>query len=391
MRVLVVHNLYRSENASGENISVLDEIGALRAGGWDVEVLTADSDAITQERSSLVKVGLRPIYSGRSVRNTREAIRRFRPNVALVENLFPLHSPWVIRTLTDAGVPVAAGVRSFRMWCAASTMFRDGAFCDDCVGSLVNAPAVRHGCFQGSRVRTAPLAASLALHRSTWDRVGAFLAVTDYVRDALITVGTPPGRIVVRPNFVDDPGEPTPWPERNTFIFAGRLSADKGVELLVDAWRRSEVWTRGELAVAGSGPMAPLVTAQEPVYRVRPLGLVPHDRLLRLVSDAAVMVVPSVWPEPFGRGVIEAASRGRPSLVTRSGGLPSLVEDGVTGWVAEPDVDDLAAGFRRAADRAAQRRAGRAARARFTERYTSDVSTAILDRTLTDLAATGVT
>ena len=63
MRVLVIHNLYRSENASGENLSVLDEIDGLRALGWDVEVLSADSDAITQERSSLVKVGLRPVYA----------------------------------------------------------------------------------------------------------------------------------------------------------------------------------------------------------------------------------------------------------------------------------------------------------------------------------------
>jgi glycosyltransferase involved in cell wall biosynthesis len=389
MRVLVLHNLYRSENASGENLSVHDEIDGLRGLGWDVEVLSADSDAITQERSNLVKVGLRPVYGGRSVRHTREAIGRFRPHVALVENLFPLHSPWVIRTLTGAGVPVAAGVRSFRMWCAASTMFRDGAFCDDCVGSRINAPAVRHGCFQGSRLRTAPLAASLALHRSTWDRIDAFLPVSEYVCDALIAVGMPSSRIVVRPNFVDDPGESAPWPDRNTFLFAGRVSPDKGIELMVEAWKRSEVWRHAELFVAGSGPMDGLVAGQEPEYRISPLGLLDHDELLTVVSDATVMVVPSVWPEPFGRGVIEAASRGRPSLVTRSGGLPSLVDDGVTGWVAEPDVDDLAAGFRRAADTGNQRRAGRAARARFTDRYTRYVSMAILDGTLTRLAEVG--
>lgn len=391
MRVLVVHNLYRSENASGENLSVLDEIDGLRTLGWDVEVLSADSDAITQERSSLVKVGLRPIYGGRSVRHTREAISRFRPDVALVENLFPLHSPWVIRTLTGAGIPVAAGVRSFRMWCAASTMYRDDAFCDDCVGSLFNVPAVRHGCFQGSRLRTAPLAASLALHRPTWRRISAFLPVSEYVRDALLDVGTPPAQIVVRPNFVDDPGEPGAWPAEGRFVFAGRLSAEKGVDLMVEGWKRSEVWRHSRLLVAGSGPLADLIGAEDPLYRMTPLGLVDHEELLDVVADASVMVVPSLWPEPFGRGVIEAAARGRPSLVTRTGGLPGLVEDDVTGWVSEPQVDDLAAGFRRAADTGAQRRTGMAARVRFVERYTRGVSMDILDRTLTRLAETGVT
>ncbi len=370
MRALVVHNLYRSENASGENLSVLDEIDGLRTLGWDLEVISADSDAINEDRSSLVKVGLRPIYGARSVGHTKEAIARFRPQVALVENLFPLHSPWVIRTLTGAGVPVAAGVRSYRMWCAASTMFRNGAFCADCVGSVANMPAVRHGCFQGSPIRTAPLAASLALHRSTWSRISAFLPVSDYVRDALITVGMPPTKIVVRPNFVDDPGEPRPWSEDTTFVFAGRLAPEKGVEVMLDAWRRSEVWRSARLVVAGSGPLAAAVATQEPTMRITPLGLVDHDELLDIIARAAVMVVPSLWPEPFGRGVIEAAARGRPALVTNSGGLPSLVDDGTTGWIAEPDVEHLAAGFRRAADTAAQQRAGRAARVRYLERHT---------------------
>jgi len=287
-------------------------------------------------------------------------------------------------------VPVAAGVRSFRMWCAASTMFRDGAFCDDCVGSLLNAPAVRHRCFQGSRLRTAPLAASLALHRPTWRRIGAFLPVSEYVRDALLELGTPPARIVVRPNFVDDPGEPGPWPVDNRFVFAGRLSAEKGVDLMVEAWKRSEVWRHSRLLVAGSGPLAKLVEDEDAVYRMTALGLLDHEELLDVVADASVMVVPSVWPEPFGRGVIEAAARGRPSLVARSGGLPGLVEDGVTGWVAEPEVDDMAAGFQRADDAGAQRRAGAAARDRFGERYTRSVSMAILDRTLRSLAEAGV-
>ncbi|MGI9645941.1 MAG: glycosyltransferase [Ilumatobacteraceae bacterium] len=389
MRVLVLHNFYRSENASGENLSVLDEIAGLRSLGWDVEVLSADSDAITQDPTSLVRVGLRPIYGGRSVRHTREAIRRFRPEVALVENLFPLHSPWVIRTLTDAGVPVAAGVRSYRMWCAASTMFRDGAFCDDCVGSLVNGPAIRHGCWQDSWIRTAPLAASLAVHRSTWSRIGAFLAVTDYVADALVAAGMPPSRIAVRPNFVEDPGRAAPWPRSNTFLFAGRLTDDKGVEPMVAGWKRSEVWRDADLRVIGSGPLASTVISASDRYRISSPGLLDHDAVLDEVARATVTVVPSVWPEPFGRGVIEAASLGRPALVARSGGLASLVVDGVTGWIAEPTVDGLADGFRRAAATVDQQAAGRAARARYEQHFTREVSLGILDDVLTRLAHQG--
>ena len=388
MRVLVIHNFYRSANASGENLSVTDEIAGLRALGWEVEVVSSDSDVISSDRVPLTKVALRPIHSPRSARRVDEAIKRFRPHVALVENVFPLHSPSVIRRLRHAGVPVAAGVRSYRMWCAASSMYRNGAPCRDCVGSRLNLPAVRHGCYQNSPYRTAPVAASLALHRSTFQGIDAFLAVTEHVRDELISVGLPADRIVVRPNFVADPGAPSGEPGAG-FLFAGRLSEEKGIRVMLDAWERSEVWASSSLTVAGSGELADLVASQRPELRVEAIGLTRRDEMMRRLSATAVTVVPSLWPEPFGRGVIEAASVGRAALVTNVGGLPSLVVDGVTGWVAEPDAAALTAGFRRAAETQTQIDAGNAARQRFTERYTRDISVGILDATLQRLARAG--
>ena len=100
--------------------------------------------------------------------------------------------------------------------------------------------------------------------------------------------------------------------------------------------------------------------------------------------------MPSSWPEPFGRGVIEAAARGRASLVSRSGGVAGLVDDGVTGWTAEATPDGLAAGFRRAADHDDQVAFGRSARARFETHYTREASLTILDRELTALARAGL-
>lgn len=385
LRALVVHNFYRSENASGENLSVNDEINGLRSLGWDVEVISADSDVIGSGTIPLGELALRPIYSRRSVARVRDATRRFRPHVALVENLFPLHSPWVIRELRQLGVPVAAGVRSYRMVCAASTLFRDGSVCRDCVGSRANLPAIRHGCYQNLRLRTAPLAASLALHRPTFRSIDRYLAVSEFVRDELIAAGFDGERIVVRPNFVDDPGPPIDG-AGDGFLFAGRLTSDKGVAPMLEAWARSEAWKHHRLRVAGSGPLEPLLVDLDPQLQVEPLGLLPHDRTLEAVRDAAVTVVPSVWHEPFGRGVIEAAAFGRPSLVCRSGGLESLVTDGATGWLAEPDADGLTAAFRRAAETTHHADFGRAARARYLERYTRDASLGVLDRELRQLA-----
>ncbi len=390
MRALVIHNFYRSENASGENLSVVDEIDGLRELGWDVEVVSSDSDVIGRGDLSLGDLALRPTYSRRSVARVRDAARRFRPHVALVENLFPLHSPWIIRTLRSRGVPVAAGVRSYRMFCAASTLFRDGSSCRDCVGSVANLAAVRHGCYQDSPLRTVPLSTSLALHRSTFRSIDTLLAVSEFVRDELIGAGFDADKIVVRPNFVDDPGE-FDDSSGDGFLFAGRLSEDKGVGPMLDGWERSGVWREHRLRIAGTGPLQSLLDDLDPVHRVESLGLVPHDEILAVVRSAAVTVVPSLWPEPFGRGVIEAAAHGRASLVCRSGGVASLVVDGETGWIGEPHADGIAAAFRRAADPAAQSRYGSAARRRYEQHYTRDASLTVLDERLRWLAHRGVT
>lgn len=382
-RVVVLHNLYRSENASGENLSVLDEVDGLRELGWDVEFVSSDSDVIADGDVTLPDLAIRPIRSARSVARVEETIRRFRPEVALVENLFPLHSPWVVRTLRASGIPVAAGVRSYRMICARADLYRDGRICRDCVGSVANLPAVRHGCFQDSVAHTIPMAVSLRLHRSTFRSIDRLLPVSDHVADELAGAGFDRSRMTVRPNFVTDPGRRS-VDDGDGFLFAGRLTDEKGLAVLLEAWRRSGLARRDVLRVAGSGPLEGLL-AEYVADGVEPLGLVDHGEALRLVADSAVIVVPSLWPEPFGRGVIEAAARSRPSLVSAVGGVGDLVDDGETGWVAEPDVSSWAQALRRAADPDERRRLGEAARDRFEQRYTREVSIGVLDEALDDL------
>lgn len=388
MRVVVVHNFYRSANASGENLSVSDEIEGLRRRGWDVEVLIADSDAIAEGPRAMADVALRPIYSKRSVDRLERSIARFRPHVALVENVFPLHSPAVITTLKKAGVPVAAGVRSYRMWCVRSSLYRDDHECRECEGTLLNLPAIRHGCYQDRPVASVPMAIGLAVHRPTWRHVDRFLAVSEHVRNELLRLGIGAERITVRPNYVSDPGVPAH--AGSGFLYAGRLTSDKGIEILLDGWRRSEIWRRPEhrLRVAGSGPLLDLVRSVPAEMQVDALGLVPHDDMLTLTADTAVTVIPSRWHEPFGRGVVEAASLARPALVTDRGGLPDLVVDGETGWVAAADGESIAAALRLAADPEAQRRYGVAARRRYEQRYTETASLDVLESTLHELIQT---
>src|SRR5437588_377387 len=157
------------------------------------------------------------------------------------------------------------------------------------------------------------------------------------------------------PNGVELPASTGVEAEPAEVLFVGRLSPEKGIGELVAA-------TKGmSLVVAGDGPLRHLLPGA--------LGFVPHEELGDLYDRAAVVVCPS-YREGLPLCVLEAMAHGRPVVASAVGGIPELVEDGVTGYLVEPgDVGGLRAAIERLlADPALRRRLGRAGRARVAER-----------------------
>src|SRR4051812_3063042 len=124
MRILVVHNRYRSSMPSGENRVVDDEVEMLQDTGLEVETFFRNSDDI-EDFGPLKKAALAisPTYSAEAVRDFRQVITERRPDVVHLHNPFPLISPWVVRVAKDAGIPVVQTVHNYRMSCPAGTFF----------------------------------------------------------------------------------------------------------------------------------------------------------------------------------------------------------------------------------------------------------------------------
>src|SRR5581483_6752869 len=161
MRVMVVHNRYRSALPSGENAVVDQEIGWLRAAGVDVVPFLPSSDEMSLWDKALLPVS--PIWRPR-----RGTVRAARPDVVHLHNPYPLISPSIVRAAHAYGVPVVQTVHNYRHVCAAASFFRDGLPCHDCRGRVFAVPAIRHGCYRGSRAQSAVMATTLAVNRPTW-------------------------------------------------------------------------------------------------------------------------------------------------------------------------------------------------------------------------------
>ena len=386
--VLIVHDRYRQ--AGGEDAVVANETALLRGHGHRVSELIVDNDAIPDRSGPLAKARLaaNTVWSFSAASAVRHRIERERPDVVHVHNVLPLLSPAVLAAARASGAAVVQTVHNYRLVCPAGTLFRDGRPCEDCVGLAIPLPAIAHACYRSSRAQSAVVATMLAAHRArgTWvGDVDAYLAVSGFVRDVLIAGGLPADRIVVKANFVDA-GEgavvtsATGTGRRDApFLFVGRLTADKGVDLLLDAWAGAPDMPR--LEVVGDGPLAGEVVGSEASNgRVVAVGRLDRDGVRARMLAAPALVFPSRWYEGQPMTIIEAFAAGLPVIAASIGSLPELVEEGETGLLFESgDRTDLRRAVAWAVGHPAEmRRMGERALGAYRERFTPEAGYAAL-------------
>ncbi len=227
-------------------------------------------------------------------------------------------------------------LHNYRLMCVNAQLFRDGSPCQLCVGSHPW-QGVRFRCYRDSYLLSAVAASTIAVHRvlRTWDRhVRLFISPTGFARERLVRAGLPPDRILVKPHYVEDPGPRSSPPSTSRrVLFAGRLTAEKGLSNLLDAWERSAPDL--DLLIVGDGPLRrDLETRRVP--RVTFAGLLPREEVGRLLLGSRALVFPSLVFETFGLAVVEALAAGLPVIASDIAGIPELVGPNASGRLVPP-------------------------------------------------------
>ena len=238
-------------------------------------------------------------------------------------------------------------IHNYRLLSASGELFRDGEVCHECVGR-VPIPTLRHGCCRDSRLATVPAAVALLSHRGTWRRLlSAYIFLSRAQRELFAPLRLSDERVFVKSNLV--PTVETGTARRQPIVvYAGRLTVNKGVEVLLDAWDRHLVTAPCSgltLVIAGAGPLEGRVAAWAASRpSVRFSGLLSRSESASLVASSRAVVVPSTWEEGFGLDAIEAMAAGVPSIASARGSFPELIVDGVDGRLFPAgDADALAA------------------------------------------------
>ena len=353
MRILLAHNRYKYRG--GEDSVFQAEGQLLRDNGHDVlEYLKSNED---MDQKGSVQVALNAIWSRSAYRELRQRIREVRPDVVHLHNHMPQISPAIFYAGHAEGVPVVHTLHNFRMLCLNGMLMREEQVCELCVDKRLKWPGIRHACYRESRLGSAAVASMLSVHDAigTWrDKVTRYLVLTEFQRNKLIAAGIPEKRLVVKPNFCADPGRPTADPAgRTRGLFIGRLSHEKGVDVLVAAAKTSDA----QIDLVGSGPKLDEVRAAAPDNLIVH-GFVDDDVMRRVKETALFLVLPSIVYEGFPMVIPEAFAMGIPVIASRHGAMQEVVQDGHTGLHFTPgDAEDLAAKIRWATDHPDEMRA----------------------------------
>ena len=342
MRVLILHNRYRY--AGGEDAAVAAEAELLRGAGADVlrhEVSNESEGPFPILGSARLLVD--SAWSRHMLEQTRAWCASFRPDVVHIHNFWMKLTPAVHQAARESGAVVVQSLHNYRLLCVNALLLRDGQPCQECVG---HHPwrGVLHGCFRDSRIASAAAARMIARTRrhGMWDRsVDAFIVPSEFARARFIEAGFDAARLHVKPNFATDPGGIVQKPSASrTVVFAGRLSAEKGVETLLRAW--ALLARPGyRLVIAGDGPENAALrklaqSCERPDQPIEFAGALSREDVHALLAASRVVVAPSITGETFGMSAVEAFALGRPAIVTDLGGQRELVEHAVNGYRVAP-------------------------------------------------------
>ncbi|MBA3709427.1 MAG: glycosyltransferase family 4 protein [Planctomycetes bacterium] len=370
---IIAHCWYRSANPSGENLVVQRELDLLTAGGCEPATLFRRSDDILDSRLAQLRVAAGLHAPPSQVARLRDEILALGGEVLHAHNPWPLLTYGVFEAAHQAGLPTVQTLHNARL-IATNNRFHGAqgqrAPATDADRAHLRRLSSQHGSFAVNALYNRAL-------RRYWKRgipqtsVDAYICLTGFHRRMMALAGLPDDRLVVKPNFLDHHGPIGDQPG-GYVLFVGRLSPEKGADILVRSWADVGL----PLKVVGAGPLADVV-ASTPGAEY--LGPKPQDEVLRLMAGARYLVMSSTGYEGFPLVLVEALASGTPCLVPDLGGMPDIIESDRLGLVFTPgDAADFARSARELWETAPRMRA--ACRAEYEARYTPSRNLSMLQR-----------
>ena len=344
MKILLIHNFYGSSAPSGENTAFMAEKELLKNNGHQIFEYTTSSDQIRRlgifgNLLGAICTPWNPLHLSR----VRKILMTEQPDIMHVHNTFPLLSPAIFYAARGSKTASVLTLHNYRLFCASAIPMRDNKPCTLCLDNKSAWSALKFGCYRHSRLATLPLVVLIALHRTmaTWQkRVDAFISLTRFQGNKMISAGLAPDKVFIKPHFYSNPPSPLPWEKRtNTILFIGRLGHEKGIRFLIDAW---EKWGSNSprLSIIGDGPLKNdlenMVKRAGLNSKISFYGQLPYQEVQQALAQSKLLILPSVCFEGFPMVIREAFSLGVAVAASNLGSMPCIINEGQDGILFNP-------------------------------------------------------
>ena len=322
--------------------------------GHDVAVYTRHSDEIRNGNVAArlwgkVKGALCTVGNPFAARAVASLCREFRPEVVHFHNTFPLISPLAVRAASKYA-PVVMTLHNYRTACAAGVPTRDGKVCSLCLDKKCVLDGVKHCCYRGSLLATLPLAINIALYRKWLPRwVSRFLVFSEFQRERMVTYVSHSEGIAIKPNSINIGNNVEENRVRlNQIVCVGRLSPEKGIPTLIEAWRIIGTSLKCRLILIGDGDFRPKYEANAVGLDIEFVGKLPNEVVRKMIAASKAVILPSECWEGMPITVLESFGEGTPCIVSNLGALPEMVKSGELGEVFKAgDPESCAAAIKR--------------------------------------------
>ena len=294
-----------------------------------------------------VKAALKMLYSLEAKKKFEQLLIDEKPDIIHLNIFQSQLTGSIVDVAKKHKIPVVYTAHDLKSICPNYQMLNHGEVCERCLhGNYMN--CFKTGCMKDSKAKSllAMMEAEIYKWKKTYQKLDLIITPSAFYKNKIEEAGIVRCPVVHMTNFLPEGTEYKNGAEKGKyFLYFGRLSREKGILTLIKAYAQAKV--DKPLYIVGTGPVKSqieqLIAKKGLQEKVKMLGFKSGQELKDIVANALCVCLPSEWYENGPYSIMEAQAAGRPVIVSSNGGLPELVEDGVTGYVVKPkDVKDLA-------------------------------------------------
>ena len=329
MKILLCHNYYKDRGGEDEVVDFEKEL--LSKNGYDVMEYFKKSPDI-DNRINNFRIFLSMFFSLRTVFELKKIIKKYKPDVAHIHNIFPIISPSMYYILNKNHIPIVQTMHNYRFYCSNGLGLKNNQICDRCL--RLSFKNIFQICSE-KKVYDLSLKVIIYFMRKfkIFSGLNYFIAPSKFMKNSLIRFKIDEEKIILKRNSINIPKyQPKNTGKKgNYFTFIGRLSHEKGIMGLIEIFKDLKYIN---LQIFGDGPLKDKISNlinQEKLKNIELMGFVTGKIKIDSIYNSTANIIPSICNEVSPVVLVESLKLGIPVIGSNMGSIPEFIKDGYNG------------------------------------------------------------